>query len=116
MSEPVSYLTLAKGAVVRSNDGSEVGTVAHVLADADADIFDGVVIKAAAGGHRFVDAFQVGTIDADGVTLNLSAAEAEQLPEPSANAATMEAGPDDVTSGGLGDKLRRAWDVISGNT
>ena len=40
--------------------------------------------------------------------------EAEQLPEPTANAATMEAGPNDAPPHGLSAKLQRAWDLISG--
>ena len=50
-----------------------------------------------------------------GVVLKLSAADAEGLPEPSANPGSLEAGPDDVGPRDLGEKLRRAWDLISGN-
>jgi hypothetical protein len=101
---------------VRAGDGTDVGRVAHVLADPDVDIFDGVVISLANGGHRFVDASQVEAIDADGVTLTLEAAAVDRLPEPAANPATLETGPDDMVPDDLGDKLRRAWNVISGNT
>ena len=38
---------------------------------------------------------------------------AQRLPKPGQNAASMEA--DDLTPGGLDDKLRRAWDYLSGN-
>src|SRR3954468_15575990 len=108
-----SYLTLREGAPVRSSDGKEIGTVAHVLADAEADIFDGLVIdtRLGPGGHRFVDAPEVARIDDDGVTLTLDARAAEDLPEPSANPAVLETHPGDR----LPDKLRRAWDRISGN-
>src|ERR1700754_1028714 len=53
--EPVSYLTLSAGTPVRTRDGTDVGVVDHVLADAEADIFDGLVIDArhGVGGHRF---------------------------------------------------------------
>ena len=88
--------------------------MAHVLADADADIFDGIVIDARRGGHRFVDAPEVAHIAADGVTLTLDAAGAERLPEPSENAAEMSAGPDDTAESDLTRKLRQAWDRISG--
>jgi hypothetical protein len=40
--------------------------------------------------------------------------DAEGLTEPSANPAEVEAGPDDTVPDDLGDKLRRAWDRISG--
>jgi len=109
-----SYLTLEEGATVRAGDGTEIGTVAHVLADAGADIFDGLVIDIG-GGHRFVDAPEVKSMDEDGgVTLTLDAAAVKQLPEPSENPATMRADPADVDSSELSEKLRRAWEVISG--
>jgi hypothetical protein len=50
-----------------------------------------------------------------GVVLRITAAEAKSLPEPSANPGSLEATPDDVLPEDLGDKLRRAWDRISGN-
>ena len=66
-----------------------------MLADADADIFDGLVIdtRLGPGGHRFVDAPQVDGLYADGVVLTLDAAAAERLPEPSANPAVRRGRP-----------------------
>jgi uncharacterized protein YrrD len=117
LGAPASYLTLADGTPVVSSDGERVGTVAHVLADAEADVFDGLVIDARSGpgGHRFVDAWQVADIHEQGVVLAIDASAVEQLPRPSENPATMAADPDDVTPDDLGDKLRRAWNLISGN-
>ena len=112
---PMSYLTLEPGAPVLASDGSEVGRVEHVLADPDADIFDGLVIDARGGGHRFVDAPHVERIEAGGVTLALDAAGVHGLPEPSENPAEMRVDPDDASEGDLTRKLRRAWDLISGN-
>src|ERR671917_407534 len=106
LGSPISYLVLADGTPVLSADGREVGTVAHVLADADADVFDGVIVELS-GGHRFADASLVDTIHERGVVLSVTAAAAEELPEPSANPATLEAGPDDTVPDDLGDKLRR---------
>ena len=40
---------------------------------------------------------------------------AGRLPEPSANPAAMSATPDDTAESDLERKLRRAWDLISGN-
>jgi hypothetical protein len=111
---PASYLTLAPGTAVYSSDGAKVGEVAHVLAVPEDDIFDGVVIDVG-GGHRFVDAPQVREIFEDGVELRISEADAERLPEPSENAPAMEVGADDMAPDHLRDKLRRAWDLISGN-
>ena len=91
---PISYLTLKEGTGVVSADGVEVGNVQHVL---------------------FCDAPQVGEICEHEVRLTIDAAAAERLPEPSENPAVMEAGPDDLEEPALTDKLRRAWDLISGN-
>jgi uncharacterized protein YrrD len=119
LGEPSSYLNLGKGAEVYSCDGERVGEVEHVLAAEDADIFDGFVLDTSVlpGGHRFVDGDQVEEIFERGVLLKLDRQEAERLPEPSANPATLEVTPDDVAEddeGALKRKLRRAWDLISG--
>jgi hypothetical protein len=117
LGEPRSYLTLGPGAPVYSSDGERLGSVEHVLADPEVDVFDGIVLDTSVlpGGHRFADAPQVEEVYERGVVLTLSAKDAEGLPEPSANPGSLEAGPDDLSSGGLSDKLRRAWDLISGN-
>jgi len=115
--DPISYMGLSAGVDVVCREGEVVGTVEHVLADDEEDVFDGLVIdcRLGPGGHRFVDAPQVAEIYEQGVELTLNAREAEQLHEPSENPASMSADPDDVTPDHLGDKLRRAWQVISGN-
>ena len=117
LGRPASYLTLAEGVPVYSADGTELGRVTHVLADPDADIFDGLVMDASRlpGGHRFVDAPQVDEIYEGGVVLGLDDAAVERLPEPSENPATLEADPDDTVESDLQQKLRRAWDRVSGN-
>lgn len=117
LGNPASYLVLADGTPVLSSDGHELGTVEHVLADADADVFDGVIVdmRAGPGRHRFADADQVDAIYERGVVLSLNAAAAKRLPEPSENPATLAADPNDTTPEGLDDKLRRAWDYLSGN-
>ncbi len=66
------------------------------------------------GGHCFADATDVDRLYERGVVLNLDAQAAERLPRPGKNPAAMEADPDDVTESGLEDKLRRAWDYLSG--
>jgi hypothetical protein len=113
LGSPASYLVLEDGTPVVTSDGHRIGTVAHVLADANADVFDGLVLSTDAG-HRFADAQQVEAIHERGVVLALDAAAAERLPEPGPNPAVMDTGPDDTVPDDLGDKLRRAWDYISG--
>jgi hypothetical protein len=119
--EPISYIALEEGTPVLAADGDAVGKVAHVLADVEDDIFDGIVIDTTwlPGSQVFADASQVDEIRTDAVTLKLDAEASRSLPEPSANPAVLEAGPDDTVKEGVGeeiqDKLRRAWDRISGN-
>jgi uncharacterized protein YrrD len=115
LGAPVAYLALEEGTAVLSADGEELGTVAHVLADEENDIFDGIVISHGLGRHTFADAEQVGDIRERGVVLTLTAAEAEALPEPSENPAVMEDDASDSEQSPLTGKLRRAWDLLSGN-
>ena len=116
LGDPTSYLELEDGVPVFSSDGQRVGVVEHVLADADADIFDGIVIdsRTGPGGHRFADASQVEGLYECGAVLALDTAACKRLPEPSASPAVLEADPDDTAPDDLGDKLKRAWNVISG--
>ena len=99
-----------------SSEGDVVGKVAHVLADADDDIFDGLVIDLdkGPGGLHFADADLVGDLYERAAFLKVSSAEVEGLPKPTANPAVMESHADDSESR-LAAKLHRAWDLISGN-
>jgi uncharacterized protein YrrD len=115
LGNPISYLALQEGTPVFGSDGDEVGQVAHVLADDESDVFDGIVIAHGLGHHAFADADQVGAIHERGVTLTMSGAEAEALPRPSENPAVMEADPSDTAPSKLRDKLRRAWQMLSGD-
>jgi hypothetical protein len=116
LGAPISYLTLGKGAAVYSSDEKELGKVEYVLAAANIDIFDGIVIDRSVlpGGRRFVDAPEVAEIYERGVVLTIDAVAAENLPQPGPNPGSLEVGPDDMAKGGRGDKLKRAWDMISG--
>lgn len=119
--EPSSYMALEEGTAVVSSDGERIGQVSHVLADIEDDIFDGIVVDATwlPGGHVFADATQVAEIRTDAVTLKLDAEGCRSLPKPSENPAALEVGADDLGKESRGqemhDKLRRAWDRISGN-
>ena len=117
--EPISYMVLVEGTRVVGTDGAEIGTVKRVLADSAADIFDGLILDTPAG-DRFVDAPQVGDLYTRLVVLNMTAAEAQSLPEPTPSPAAVDLSADDVSSDeSAGDKVRdaarRAWDRISGN-
>jgi len=116
LGAPIAYLALEEGTPVYASGGVHVGAVQHVLAAEDADIFDGIVIdiQAGPGGLRFVDAPQVAELHERGVVLTLDEAAVHALPEPSANPATMRVDPGEAPDGDLMDKLRRAWDYLSG--
>lgn len=108
---PIAYLALEEETPVFAADGARIGTVEHVLADVDADIFDGLLVDVDGGGHRFADAEQVGSIYERRVELRVGL---DDLGEPSANAATMSTDPSDTAPDTAGDRLRRAWDYLSG--
>jgi hypothetical protein len=114
--QPISYKTLAAGTPVYSSDGEKVGVVAHVLSAPEEDVFDGIVLdeRKGPGGHRFADADDVETIHERAVTLKLDAVACRSLHAPSENPAVMK---DDPAEGAhkVTDKLRRAWDLVSGN-
>lgn len=113
LGNPESYLVLEAGTPVYGSDGAKIGTVEHVLAVPDDDIFDGIVIKTREG-RRFADAPLVDEIYERGVVLIVPGAEADALPKPSANPAALTVGPDDAGPDDLGDKLKRAWNLITG--
>jgi hypothetical protein len=110
---PRSYLDMNEGVDVISADGEAVGTLTHVLADERMDIFDGIVIEAR-GGHRFVDAPEVKELRERAVLLTITAAEVERLPAPTENPGVIEHGGAEDSDGPLAQKLRRAWDMITG--
>jgi hypothetical protein len=101
---------------VYSSDECKLGKVTRVLADPDADVFDGIVFDTSAGpgGHRFVDAPEVDRIFERGVVLKIDAAAASALPQPSANPGSLAVKPGDLAGGGSRGALRRFWDRISG--
>ena len=117
LGTPISYQVLAKGTPVYSSDGEQIGKVGHVLAAQDEDVFDGIVIAEhfGGGGHRFADADEIGEIHEHGVMLKLDREACERLPEPTANPAVMHDDPAESQAEFRHQKLRRAWDLISGN-
>jgi hypothetical protein len=77
----VHYTALTRGTPVYSSDEQQIGTVAEVLDNYREHIFDGLVIETGRG-RRFVDAPEVARTAERGVTLNITAAEAAELPPP----------------------------------
>lgn len=115
LGEPTSYLAVPKGVPVYSSDGQRLGRVVRVLSAPNLDMFDGIVFDTTAGpgGHRFVDAPEVGTLHEGGVVLKIDAAEAAKLPSPGANPGSLSVNPADLVGGRPGF-LRRAWDSMTG--
>jgi sporulation protein YlmC with PRC-barrel domain len=82
---PIAYQVLDKGVPVYSSDGEQIGTVDHVVAAPQEDIFHGVVISAG-HGSRFVPADQVASLHERGVDLSIDAAAVATLPAPGGSA------------------------------
>jgi len=101
LGAPQSFVVLADGTPVYDRAGDSAGTVAHVLADRQEDIFHGLVLKTP-DGHRFASAGQVDGIFEHGVIISVPAAE---LKDPSAEPAA-----DEDTH--LTDGLLRAWNWL----
>ena len=78
----VHYTAVERGTPVFSSDEVEVGTVEQVVDNYKEHIFDGIVMRTAAGEYRFVDAPEVRRTAEKAVTLAITAAETERLPAP----------------------------------
>jgi hypothetical protein len=83
---PIAYQVLEKDVPVYAAGGEQVGTVDHVVAAANQDIFHGIVIRVGRE-RRFVLAEQVASLHEHGVDLRVDATEAAALPEPHGGAA-----------------------------
>jgi hypothetical protein len=80
--QAIHYTAVQRGTPVYGSDEVEAGKVVEVLDNYREHIFDGIVIETSDGELRFVDAPEVARTAERGVTLTISAAEAEQLPPP----------------------------------
>ena len=78
----VHYTAVERGTPIFSSDEVELGSVDQVLDNYREHIFDGIIMRTAAGEYRFVDAPEVKRTAERAVTLTISAEEAENLPPP----------------------------------
>lgn len=78
---PIAYEVLEGGVPVYASGGEQVGTVDHVIAAPEVDIFHGIVIRVERS-RRFVAADQIVSLHERGVDLGIGAAEVGTLPEP----------------------------------
>ena len=115
LGPPSSYLAVRKGVPVFSSDDEELGRLVEVLKDAKADMFDGLIFDTTRGpgGHRFVDAPEVGEIFEAGIVLKIDAAEAAELRPPGENPGLIDVNPGEFSRTGPGF-LQRAWNFLSG--
>ena len=78
---PIAYIVLDDGVPVYASGGEPVGTVEHVVAAPEKDIFHGIVMRAE-GAHRFVEAELIASLHERGVDLRIDAAATADLPAP----------------------------------
>jgi sporulation protein YlmC with PRC-barrel domain len=78
---PISYEVLDRGVPVYSADGQAVGTVDHVVAAEQEDIFHGLVIRTESG-QKFVAADDVASLHERGADLRIDAQAVAELAEP----------------------------------
>jgi hypothetical protein len=115
LGPPSSYLSVPKGVPVFSSDGQELGSVVKVLSAPNLDMFDGIVFDTSVGpgGHRFVDAPEVGEIYEGGVVLKIDAAEAARLGPPDSNPGSIDVDPGEFKKT-ESSFVERAWNFLSG--
>jgi hypothetical protein len=83
---PIAYRVLGKGVPVLASDGEQIGTVHHVVAAYEQDIFHGLVITTGSLKRRFVPASQVRSIHERAVELSIDSIAAAGLSEPGGGA------------------------------
>jgi hypothetical protein len=93
---PIAYEVLEKGVAVLSSDGEQIGTVHHVVAAPEKDIFHGLVISVPSRGLRFVEAADVASLHEHGADLKIDAAAAADLPEPGGGAPVFDEDPGEM--------------------
>jgi hypothetical protein len=93
---PIAYGVVEKGIPVLASDGATVGTVHHVVAAPEKDIFHGLVIAVPGHGRRFVEAADVASLHERGVDLRIDSAQAQSLPEPGGAAPVYDEDPSET--------------------
>ncbi|MGO9488411.1 MAG: hypothetical protein ACLQBB_05200 [Solirubrobacteraceae bacterium] len=91
--QPIAYPLLEKNVPVLASDGEQVGTVHHVVAAPEEDIFHGLVIATPDHGLRFVEAADIASLHERGVDLAIDAAAARALPQPGGGAPVYREDP-----------------------
>lgn len=77
--ETLAWRTIKPGHTVFDRDGADIGTVARVLADDNADIFHGVSVKRGVLGPELeITADRIDHIDTDALHTSVAANELER--------------------------------------
>jgi hypothetical protein len=90
---PIAYEVLEKGVPVLAAGGEQVGTVHHVVAAPEQDIFHGIVMTAQGGARKFVQAADVAALHEHGVDLRIDASAVAGLSAPHGSAPVYEEDP-----------------------
>jgi hypothetical protein len=106
---PVAYKVLEEGVPVLASGGEQVGTVDHVVAAPEEDIFHGIVMRGEQG-RRFVPADQIAALHENGVDLRIDAAAAAALPEPHGGAPAWR----DAEPGVKPSAWQKVLDLVTG--
>ncbi|HTB70206.1 MAG TPA: hypothetical protein VK707_04430 [Solirubrobacteraceae bacterium] len=93
---PIAYEVLEKGVPVLASDGTQVGTVHHVVAAPQQDIFHGLVIAVPGHGRRLVEASDVASLHERGVDLRIDSATAARLSPPGGAAGVFSEDPGEL--------------------
>jgi hypothetical protein len=102
----IHYAAVKRGTAVYGSDGLQLGRVDAVVDNYREHILDGIVIETPSGELRFVDAPEVARTAERGVTLTITATEAESLPPPERPAPSFRPNPQ---SGRMGRLFGRGW-------
>jgi len=90
---PIAYPLLESGVPVLASSGEQVGTVHHVVAAPEEDIFHGLVISTPSHGRRFVAAEAVAALHEHGVDLKIDTDAVALLPSPGGGAPVYSEDP-----------------------
>ncbi len=94
----MAYTVLGSGVPVIGSDGEQVGTVHHVVAAPEKDIFHGIVVATGGFGRRFIEAADVASIHEGGVDLSIASTVAFGLPEPVGGAPVYAGDPATIST------------------
>jgi len=107
--QPIAYEVLDAGVPVYAAGGEVVGTVDHVVAAPEEDIFHGIVVRSDSV-QRFVEADAVASLHERGVDLRIDAAAVADLPSPHGGAPAWR----DREPGVKPSRWRHLVDLVSG--